>query len=179
MNNYEKIYEILKTIYNEDISKVIAYTTKDLIKDVDKIENDSREITVKQKLDVTINSADNTNFISKEMGHLKVEGEFESYDLDLVANQYGVKAEAKHFFAGNKYEVYLNCPSKDLDEYASMYAYHYINDEYGQKELMNSSNEEVLLKDGLDFISNMALDRSILYEKFGEIEENNNKRGKN
>ena len=38
MNNYEKIYEILKIIYNEDISKVIAYTTKDLIKDVDKIE---------------------------------------------------------------------------------------------------------------------------------------------
>ena len=60
-----------------------------------------------------------------------------------------------------------------------MYAYHYINDEYGKKELINSSNEEVLLKDGLDFISNMALDRSVLYEKFGEIEENNNKRGKN
>ena len=183
--NYEKLLEILKTIYDEDISKVVAYTTKDIIKDVDNIENDSRILTIHEKqdkikgLDITINSADNTNYINKGMVHLKIDGEFQPFDLDLVANKYGVKAEARFYSVGNKYEVFVRSSNNNLDDYASMYAYHYKNDEYGQKELINSTNEEVLLKDGLDFLSNMCLDKLLLYEKFGEIEENNNKRGKN
>ena len=174
--NYEKILEILKTIYDEDVSKVIAYTTKDIIKDVENIENDSRILTVHEKqdkikgLDIIINSAD--------MAHLRIDGEFQPFDLELVANQYGVKAEARFYSVGNKYEVFVRSSKNDLDDYATMYAYHYKNDEYGQKELINSTNEEVLLKEGLDFLSNMCLDKLLLYEKFGEIEENNNKRGK-
>ena len=170
MNNYEKIYEILKTIYNEDISKVIAYTTKDIIKDINSIENNSRTLTIHEKHDITINSADNSNYINKGMAHLKIDGEDQLLNLDLVSNQYGVKAEVRLFSNGNKYEVYLRSSNNDLEDYASMYTYHYTNDEYGQPELMNSTNEEVLLKEGLDFISNMCLDKSLLYEKFGEEE---------
>lgn len=179
MNNYEKIYEILKTIYNEDISKVIAYTTKDIIKDINSIENDSRILKIHEKQEITINSADNTNYINKGMAHLKIDGEDQLLNLDLVSNQYGVKAEVRLFSNGNKYEVYLRSPNNDLEDYASMYTYHYTNDEYGQPELMNSTNEEVLLKEGLDFISNMCLDKSLLYEKLGEEEIIDNKRGKN
>lgn len=185
MNNYEKILEILKTLYNEDVSEVVAYTIKDIIQDVNNIENDSRVLTVHEKQDmlkgieITINSADNTNYINKGMAHLKIDGEFQPFDLDLVANQYGVKAEARFYSVGNKYEVFVRSDKNDLDDYASMYAYHYTNDEHGQKELMNSSNEEVSLREGLDFLANMCLDKSLLFEKFGEIETKDNKRGKN
>ena len=34
MNNYEKILEILKTLYNEDVSEVVAYTIKDIIQEL-------------------------------------------------------------------------------------------------------------------------------------------------
>ena len=175
-NNYEKIFNILKTLYNEDIAKVVAYTTKDIIKNVDDIENDARELTVSQKqdkfkgLNVTINSADNTKYINKEMIHLKIDGEFQPYDLNLVANQYGVKAEARFYTIGNKYEVFLRSSTNNLEDDATMYAYHYTNDEYGQKEVMNSTNEDILLADGLDFLANMGLDREQLWEKFGETE---------
>ena len=182
--NYDKILEILKTLYNEDVAKVLAYTTKDIIKDADKIENDSRELTIHEKqdkvkgLDITINSADNTNYINKGMAHLRIDGEFQPFDLELVANQYGVKAESRFYSVGNKYEVFVRSSTNNLEDDASMYAYHYVLDEYGQKELMNSTNEEITLKDGLDFLSNMLLDRELLYEKFGE-EIKTNKRGKN
>lgn len=175
-NNYEEIFKILKTLYDEDIAKLVAYTTKDIIKNVDDIENDARELTISQKqdkfrgLDVTINSADNTKYINKGMIHLKIDGEFQPYDLDLVANQYGVKAEARYYTVGNKYEVFLRSSTNNLEDEAIMYAYHYKNNEYGEKELENSTNEDILLADGLDFLANMGLDKEQLWEKFGKIE---------
>ena len=175
--NYDKVLEILKTLYNEDIAEVLAYTTKDLIQDVNDIENDSRVLKVHEKqdnykgLDIIINSADNTKYINKGMAHLRIDGEFQPFDLELVANQYGVKAEARFYSVGNKYEVFVRSSTNDLDDYASMYAYHYTNDEYGQKELMNSTNEE-----GLDFLSNMCLDKKLLFEKFGKVKKSKKKK---
>ena len=184
-NKYEKIYEILKTIYNEEIARVVAFASKDLIQNVGDIKNDGRLLTINQKqdgyrgLNITINSADNADYVNEKMVHLKVEGEFQPFDLDLVANQYGVKAEARFYTIGNKYEVFVRSSTNNLSDEATMYAYHYKNDKFGQKELMNSTNETILLSEGLNFLANMGLDREQLWEKFGEVEENNNKRGKN
>ena len=183
-DKYNELFNILKTIYNEDISKVLAYTIKDLVNDTNNIENDSKILTIHEQqdrykgIDIEINSADNAKYVNKGMGHLRIDGAFQPADLELVANQYGVKAESRFYSVGNKYEVFVRSSTNNLEDDASMYAYHYVLDEYGQKELMNSTNEEITLKDGLDFLSNMLLDRELLYEKFGE-EIKTNKRGKN
>lgn len=184
-NKYEELYDILKTIYKEDIAKILSYTLKDIIKNPDNLENDSKVLYIHEKqdgikgLNIDINSADNANYVNEGMGHLRIDGEYQPIDLDLVANQYGVKAEARFYSTGNKYEVFVRSETNNIEDSASMYAYHYTLDEYGNKELMNSTNEEILLADGLNFIANMCLDKKQLFEKFGEIEDKDNKRGKN
>lgn len=174
-DNYNELLNILKTIYNEDIANVISYSIKDLVTDINKIENESKVLTIHEKetdsrdIKIEINSADNAKYINKGMAHLSIDETIHNIYLELVANEYGVKVEAKYYVSGNLFEIYFKGPNTNLDSEVVLHAYHYIKDVYGKKELMDSTNENITLKEGLDLVSNLFNDKSLLQEKFGEI----------